>query len=499
MCAIFGLAGAGPVAGDVYRGLVALQHRGANSCGIATHKAGLGFSVQRGAGAVEQVFHAADLARLRGSLGIGHTRYATSGDRNELERDAQPLLASRPSCALAFNGNLAVESLRPALMCNGWDFNTTNDGEVLLYVLCEALARRRPRVENSFAEVFAGQVVPALAEVMERLAGLGAFSAVAILGRLGLLAFRDPHGIRPLSLARTGSPRRWAFASETTAFDFLGGYEQVRDLLPGEVVCIDLEGKLHSAVVARRRRGFCAFEPVYLAGAGSVLAGQQVYQFRQALGRALAEQFAGLRERVDGILPVPDSGTPAALKLAELWGKPCGGLLKRGTIRSFLEPSQQQRERAASSKYVFIRSCIAGKRVAVVDDSIVRGTTMRHLIRSLRALGAVEVHVLATFPPLVHPCRYGIDMPRAADLVAGREGGDIERVRLALGADSLHYLDEQAVRRALAPLGPLCLACVDGDYVAEEESVAAGEPCGIRSQVSGRWSLPLMPVETVGS
>ncbi len=466
MCSIVGVASDRDVAEEIYLGLYATRNRGCNSSGIATYQAGDRFYWRRGASDIDFLFRDFDVASLPGTMGIGHNRYATTTSKKDLENDAQPRFTTRPGIAIAYNGHLAMEELKPQLISEGWCFTTNSDVEVLLYAFCQALVELKAYRAQPGTEFFVEKLVPSLRELMDRLSNQGAYSVVALLDGYGLVGFTDPHGIRPLSFARKATRERsYAFASETTALNLMRDYTEIRPLEPGEVVYVDMERNVHTAVVRAKQPAFCAFEPVYFAETDSVLLGQHVYEIRQKLGSALAEEFPELREKVDVVCPVPDTPIATATRLATLWDKAYGGIIKRAAIRSFQQPSQELRELAADLKYIFVKPSLEGKRVCLVDDSIVRGTTLRKMVRRLRGLGALEVHTLITFPPFRNPCLYGIDIPTRKNLIAARHGGDIEKIRAEIGADSLHYLSKEALVRVLGRPGGLCMACVDGHYV----------------------------------
>ncbi len=466
MCSIVGVSADREVAQEIYLGLYATRNRGCNSSGIATYNPGDRFYWHRGPHDVDFVFRDFDMTALKGRMGIGHNRYATTTSKEDLENDAQPRFTSRPGMAIAYNGHLAMETLKPQLLADGWSFATNSDVEILLYTLCQSLVELKAYRAQPGVEFFREKLIPSLRELMDRLTDQGAYAAVALLDGFGMIGFTDPHGVRPLSFGRKATREKsYAFASETTAFNLMGNYTDIRPLAPGEVVYVDMEREVHQAIVRPKQPAFCSFEPVYFAETDSVLLGQHVYEIRQKLGTAMAEEFSALKERVDVVAPVPDTPIATATRLARLWNKPYGGIIKRAAIRSFQQPSQELRELAADLKYIFVKPSLRGRRVCLVDDSIVRGTTLRKMVRRLRALGVTEVHVLITFPPFRNPCLYGIDIPTRKDLIAARHQGDVEKIRAEIGADSLAFLSKAKLVEVLDRPGGLCMACVDGVYV----------------------------------
>jgi amidophosphoribosyltransferase len=407
-----------------------------------------------------------NLSEYEGIVGIAHARYATTSNKTDLIRDALPLIDSQTGLALVFNGHVQTTELRGRLEREGVQFQTNNDGELLLCYLAANMTRRWPKRPLDFDELFHLVLKPAVTNLMRQLKGRGAYAVVSMLGPHGLFAFRDPQGFRPLTFAtdaRSGPAH--VFTSETTALKVLGEYATIRPLEAGELIYVAPDGTVHTAQLAQSAKAFCALESVYFAAADSILGGVEVYQMRRQLGAELARMFAHLGESVDVVVPVPDTAIPAAYELAFRWQKPIGGMAKAMPVRSFLEPTQSRREDAVNQKYRYFSSFLQNQRIALVDDSIVRGTTMRRVIEQLRQQRAKEVHVLVTFPPITHPCFYGIDLSDADQLLAAQQGGDIERIRQFINADSLSYLSETAIRDSLRSLGHLCMACVNGIYI----------------------------------
>ncbi len=440
MCGVFGIRSVErDVARLAYFGLFALQHRGQESAGIAVSESGHVTAV-RDMGLVPQVFDEEKLSALPGEVAIGHTRYSTTGGAHW--SNAQPLVhhGRARTVALAHNGNLVdPAALRDELLGDGVRLASTSDTEVIA-----ALVARDP-----------APLAEAVTNTMQRLEG--AYSIVAIADGV-LVAFRDPHGIRPLTLGRIGED--WVIASETCALDIVGA-EPERDVRPGEVVWIDETG-LHSAVAVPERRGaLCIFEHVYFARPDSRLGGTEVYAARVRMGMRLAEESP---VDADLVMPIPDSGTPAAIGFAKASGIPFEeGLIKNRYIgRTFIEPDQELRRQGIRLKFNPLDE-LAGRRVVVVDDSIVRGNTMQALVQMLFDAGATEVHVRISSPPIVSPCFYGIDMADEDELAAAHRSN--EEMREHIGATSLHHLTVEGMQGATRmPDGSVCRACFTRDY-----------------------------------
>ncbi len=439
-CGVFGVCDSEDAANLAYLGLYALQHRGQESAGIATLQDGKLF-VEREMGYVADVFDEQRLSRLPGRTAIGHVRYSTAGA--SLLINAQPIVfaTGRGPLALAHNGNLVnAREIRRSLEDSGALFTTTSDSEVILHL-----------VARSKAPTLASAIAEALLEVR------GAYS-ILILAREGIFAARDPNGIRPLSLGvREGSP---VVASETCAFDLIGARFE-RDVEPGEVVHLSREG------FASHRFAFpqatpCVFEHVYFARPDSIVFGKSVAASRQAFGEKLAREHPA---SADVVVPVPDSGMYAALGFAKESGIPFAlGLVRNHYVgRTFIEPKQSIRHFGVKVKLNPVREVVAGKRVVMVDDSIVRGTTSRKIVRMLREAGATEVHVRVSSPPTVNSCHYGIDTPTRGELIAANQS--VEEIRAFIEADSLGYLSPQGMLEAFGrPQQATCTACFTGIY-----------------------------------
>ena len=440
----------------VYLGLFALQHRGQESAGIAVRQ-DEGLFCHKKTGLVVEVFDEQTLRILRGSAAIGHTRYATSGGGGAI--NAQPLLMKTlgGQMALAHNGNLVdADTVRRTLEAEGALFRTRVDSETLLYLI----ARRR---------ILGDDLPTAIRDLMDRVHG--AYSVV-LLTQDAVAAFRDPLGIRPLCMGRLGDTI--LFSSESCAIEACGGTFE-RDLLPGEIVVLTRAGVRSNRTAVkppladdpsglRRPGALCSFEFVYFARPDSFLDGASVVESRYRAGIRLAEEHP---VEADLVIGAPDSGLTAALGFAERSGIQYGsGLLKNRYVgRTFIQPTQHQRENMVNLKFSVLGPAVAGRRVVLVDDSIVRGTTMQRVIRKLRDAGALEVHMRIASPPVRYPCFYGIDTPDYDELIANRDG--VEGVRQAIGADTLGYLSQEGLIASAAGVTTgLCSACFTGDYPA---------------------------------
>ena len=450
-CGVFGVWAPGEeVSKLTYFGLYALQHRGQESAGIATSN-GKKLTVYKDMGLVSQVFSESALEALRGHVAIGHTRYSTTGSSSW--RNAQPTLGRTASgtVALGHNGNLTntaelLEMLRsqyPDQSENEITGGNTTDTAVLT-----ALLAGNP--DNSLE----GTAMELLPKVR------GAFSLV-FMDEQTLYAARDPQGVRPLVLGRLNSG--WVVASESAALDIVGA-SFVREVEPGELIVIDENG-LRSMIFAKPKRAGCVFEYVYLARPDTSINGRNVYDARVDMGKALAREFP---VEADLVIPTPDSGTPAAIGFSQESGIPFGhGLVKNAYVgRTFIEPSQTIRQLGIRLKLNPLKEVIKGKRIIVVDDSIVRGNTQRALVQMLREAGAKEIHVRISSPPITWPCFYGVDFATRAELIA--TGLAPDDVRASIGADSLGYLSKEGMIAASEQKeSELCTACFTGEYPIE--------------------------------
>jgi amidophosphoribosyltransferase len=461
-CGVCGVFGHPEAAKLAYLGLYALQHRGQESAGIVSSDTAT-LHMQKSMGLVQEIFQPAVLARLPGSSAVGHTRYSTAGDTSLL--NAQPILidCNKGRLAVAHNGNLTnAGKCRRALEHRGSIFQTTSDTEVIVHLVARSAARNMQ-----------GALGDALNQVE------GAYSIV-VLTRDDLYAVRDPRGFRPLALGRLGEA--WIVASETCAFDLIGA-EYVRDVEPGEMLRISKAGLESVHFAPAKEHQHCIFEHVYFARPDSVVFGRSVEQSREMLGRLLArEQPAD----ADIVVPVPDSGVPAAIGYALESGLPFRmGLIRNHYVgRTFIEPQQSIRDFGVKLKLNPVRTLLEGKRVVMVDDSIVRGTTSRKIVRMMREAGATQVHVRISCPPTVSPCYYGVDTPTREELLASEvscirpravhdsampaQARTIEEIRLFLDADSVGYLSLEGLRRAVGDsTGSFCASCYTGVYPTE--------------------------------
>ncbi|MGE5597040.1 MAG: amidophosphoribosyltransferase [Hyphomicrobiales bacterium] len=444
-CGVFGVYAPGEdVARLTFYGLYALQHRGQESAGIAASNGTERFSLRTGMGLVSQVFDEEDLAFLRGHMAIGHTRYSTAG--GSLACNAQPIIVhdheTGAEIALAHNGNLTnVAVIREDLEAQGVQFASNADSEVIAHLLAMA--------PGTWEEKFH--------YVMRRIEG--AYSLV-IMTRDRLFAVRDPLGVRPLCLGRLA--HGWVAASESCALEHLG-VPMEREVQPGEVVQIDAAGTRSFFPVARpARRAACTFEYIYFARPDSRLAGKLIYPVREEMGAQLAREHP---VDADIVIGVPDSAIPAAIGYAREAGLPYreGFVKNRYVGRTFIQPDQRIREAGVSLKFNVLEEVVRGKRVIIVDDSIVRGTTTPRVIALLRRAGAAEVHMRITAPPIVSPCFFGVDMATKSELIAANKS--VEEIREHIGADSLGYLSVEGLIEATGQgENELCNACFTGRY-----------------------------------
>jgi amidophosphoribosyltransferase len=449
-CGVFGIYGHPNAAQLTYYGLYALQHRGQESAGIVTCDGGR-FREHRGMGLVSQIFTGDVLDRLTGSMAVGHTRYSTTGSSHI--RNAQPLTGNcrLGSIAVAHNGNLTnAAKVRDELEEQGLMFQTSVDSEIILNLLAQPTLDGQ---ENN------------LLQTVRRIEG--AYS-LAIMTERELIGVRDPFGFRPLSIGKIKfeedgvQKTAWVLSSETCAFDLIHA-EFYRDVEPGEIVIINENGlRSMQAFPHHERRAFCIFEYVYFARPDSTIADRNVYKVRVEMGRQLAREHP---IEADLVIPVPDSGNCAALGYSLESGIPFEMAFVRNHYvgRSFLQPSQLIRDFDVRVKLNLIQELVAGKRVIVVDDSIVRGTTSKSRVNSLKEAGAKEVHVMVSCPPHMNPCVYGIDFPDRSKLMAANHS--LEEIRQYLKADSLSYLSTDGMVKATGlPRKNFCMACYDGDY-----------------------------------
>jgi amidophosphoribosyltransferase len=458
-CGVFGIYGPGhDVARLTYFALFALQHRGQESAGIATSQGGH-IMAMRDQGLVNQVFDEQKLRALQGEMAVGHVRYSTTG-ANSWENSQPVWRADRREVALGHNGNLvnAVE-LHTELRNRGVNFRSTSDSEIIAALLSTHEAET---------------IEDAVQDIMPRLEG--AFSTV-VMTHDRVVAFRDPAGLRPLALGMLDD--RYCVASESCAFDIIGA-KYLREVLPGELVSFTERGLETRQVVEGARRAFCVFEHIYFARPDSRLEGRIVQTSRGRMGALLAHEAP---VEADLVIPVPDSGNAAARGYARASGLPSDdGLIKNRYVqRTFIQPGQELRKHGLKMKFNPLPEVVAGRRLVVVDDSIVRGNTTRQIVQMLREAGAAEVHMRICAPPIRHPCHYGIDMSTSEEMIA--HGRSEAEIAAELGADSLAYLSLEGVYEAIeGERATHCDACFTGEYPLEN----TGE-----SQTKDTFELPV--------
>src|ERR1700676_203955 len=446
-CGVFGVFGHEEASKLAYLGLYALQHRGQESAGIVSSD-GADLHLHRAMGEVEEIFQPGVLANLPGDLAIGHTRYSTAGDKALL--NAQPIMidCNKGKVALGHNGNLTnAAEWRRKLEHRGSIFQTNSDTEVIVHMIARSQARN-----------LSGAIGDALNQVE------GAYSLL-LLTPDELYAVRDPRGFRPLVLGRLPATEiageAWMVASETCAFDLLNA-QYIREVESGEMVRISKSGIESIRFAPVKPQQHCVFEHVYFSRPDSIIFGRSVNESREALGRRLAQEHPA---DADIVVPVPDSGVPAAVGYALESKIPFRmGLIRNHYIgRTFIEPSQAIRNFGVKLKLNPVRGLIEGKRVVLVDDSIVRGTTSRKIVRMVREVGATEVHVRVSCPPTISPCYYGVDTPTREELIASSNTPD--EICRFLGADSLGYVSLSALRQAVGDTqGTFCTSCYTGNY-----------------------------------
>ncbi|MBT3921039.1 MAG: amidophosphoribosyltransferase [Nitrospina sp.] len=440
-CGVVGVYGHPEAANLVYLGLYALQHRGQESAGIvaSTHSK---MHLELGMGLVADIFDPARILKLPGPLAIGHNRYSTAG-KSELV-NAQPCMInySAGSLALAHNGNLVnAQTIRKELGTKGAIFQSTNDSEVIVHLMAQ-----------SKAESFVDRAAEALGQVS------GAYSLV-LMTETELLAARDPHGFRPLCLGKLDGA--YIIASETCVMDLIEA-EFIREVEPGELILINDQGIQSFFPFKKVESKHCVFEHIYFARPDSYMFGEHVYTARKEMGKAMAQESPA---DVDLVVPVPDSGVVSAMGFSEESGIPFEmGLIRNHYVgRTFIEPQSQIRHFGVKLKLNAVKSIINGKRIAIIDDSIVRGTTSRKIVKMLLEAGAKEVHLRISAPPILHSCFYGIDTPNKEELIAHKH--NLEETRKYLAADSLAYLSLEKMMSVLENgEKKFCSACFDGNY-----------------------------------
>lgn len=440
-CGVVGIFDNPEAANLAYLGLYSLQHRGQESAGIVASREGK-LHLEVGMGRVADVFNDDRLERLHGNMALGHNRYSTAGD--SALHNAQPCLInySEGSLALAHNGNLVnSQSIRQELVSKGAIFQSTNDSEVIVHLMAQAK-------EESFAD----RAAAALKQVK------GAYSLL-LMTENEMIAARDPNGFRPLCLGKLDSS--YIVASESCVFDLVEG-EFIREIEPGELLLINKDGLTSYFPFQKAATKQCVFEHIYFSRPDSFLFNQSVYESRKQMGRALAQEFPA---DVDLIVPVPDSGVISALGFSEESGIPFEmGLIRNHYVgRTFIEPQSQIRHFGVKVKLNAVKPVLEGKRVAIIDDSIVRGTTSRKIVKMIREAGAKEVHIRISSPPILYSCFYGIDTPTRSELLASQY--DLKGIKNFLDADSVHYI---GVEKLLSVFNDhrdnFCTACFDGNY-----------------------------------
>ncbi|MFU2488541.1 amidophosphoribosyltransferase [Thauera sp. WH-1] len=467
MCGILGVVATSPVNQLLYDGLQVLQHRGQDAAGIATSEGGR-FHMHKGPGLVRDVFRTRNMRDLTGNWGIGHVRYPTAGSAYNAA-EAQPFYVNSPfGLLLAHNGNLTnSEALKREMYLSDLrHINTSSDSEVLLNVLAHELQAASKGLKLDEEAIFT-----AVAGVHRRCRG--AYAVVAMIAGYGLLAFRDPYGIRPLVIGRNelDGATEWLVASESVALDVLG-FRLLRDVAPGEAVLVDVDGRFHSRQCAAKTvHAPCMFEFVYLARPDSIIDGVSVYESRMKMGEFLADKMKRTMPKVeiDVVIPIPDSSRPSAMQMAERLGLPFReGFVKNRYIgRTFIMPGQATRKKSVRQKLNTIHQEFKGKSVLLVDDSIVRGTTSREIVNMAREAGATRVYLASAAPPVRYANVYGIDMPTRGELIASdRSEEDICR---EIGADGLIYQDLDDLKASVRALNPALsffeTSCFDGSYI----------------------------------
>lgn len=469
MCGIVGMVSFEPVAARLAAAAERLQSRGEHSTGVSTSD-GRYFYDHGGLGPAPTVFHNYDLGQLKGAVGIAHTRYATTGggSRERLLRNRQPVGSDRPGLRTCANGDLVnLHARREALKLRGFSFQTEVDAKVIQNTLIEHLFATKA-MEECPTDEYAERLFRAVEGVDRDL--VGAYSCLTITDR-GLLAFKDPNGIRPMCMATRkrsgemfGGPEV-VFASESSVLNYFGDYDDIREVEPGEAIFVERDtGRVIRRRLSDRRGAFCFFEFVYFARPDSKFKGRVVESARRDLGAVLAEEHAAARRSLDVVVGIPGTGVSAGVAMARALGLPFeNAVIKVGNKRSFQETSPETRMKAIDDKFLFVKEFVDGKRVGVVDDSNVRGTTARKIVRRLRDVGAREVHLFYFCPRVIGPCYYGIDTPDEGELIAaGRSDAEIAAW---IGADSVNYVSVEGLIRGLKlQREELCLACVTKQY-----------------------------------
>jgi amidophosphoribosyltransferase len=487
MCGIVGVISKAPVNQLIYDALLLLQHRGQDAAGIVTMQ-GTKCFMHKARGMVRDVFRTRNMRGLPGTVGLGQVRYPTAGNAYS-EEEAQPFYVNAPfGIVLVHNGNLTnAAALKQELSAiDRRHINTESDTEVLINVLAHELQTAARGLPLSTDEIFT-----AVRAVHQRLKG--SYAVVALIAGHGLLAFRDPFGIRPLcfGVGSTAEGSELMVASESVAIEGTG-HKVVRDVAPGEAIFIDLAGELHSRQCADNPTlNPCMFEYVYLARPDSVMDGVSVYQARLNMGETLAQRLISTMppSAVDVVIPIPESSRPSAMQLAQKIGKPYreGFVKNRYVGRTFIMPGQGVRKKSVRQKLNAIGVEFKGRNVLLVDDSIVRGTTSKEIVQMARDAGANKVYMASAAPPVRYPNVYGIDMPTKEELIAHNRS--IEEIRAFIGADALIYQDLAAMKRVVAQLNPSLdgfeASCFDGHYITGDVSAADFDAMAAQRQSQG--------------
>lgn len=483
MCGVIGILGTPLASQEVYQGLLVLQHRGQDSAGILSYDVDQHtFNVVKGVGLVDRVFNKEKLDQLPGRCSVGHTRYSTVGSSNL--SNIQPSIINFPyGIGLAHNGNLVnFYELAESLKKQGQrHIFTENDSEVLVNLVADGLSRKiqsdpeGPMIVAQDSETLFEHLCSSVEEVFKKTKG--AYSVVGNLGQYGLFAFRDPMGIRPLVLGTRelseeekqsdqDLKQSVCMASESNALNFLG-YKNIRDLQSGEIVFVDNSGKIFSKTISSEKKHHCFFEWVYFAGPESTIEKKDVYHSRIESGRKLGEKINGMIKEgmmaPDLVVPVPETSRACSIGLSEITGIPYREILikNRYVQRSFILNTQASRERAVQLKLAPVKGEFEGKKILLVDDSIVRGTTSQRIIEMVRNAGAKEVYFASACPPVLFPCFYGIDFPTSDELIAYNRS--FEEIEKKLKADRVIYIEKEDLIESIG-VKDLCMACIDGNY-----------------------------------
>ncbi len=459
MCGIVGITGSQEASSKVHQGLLILQHRGQDSAGIISHdNTSSKFHTHKDLGQVSHVFSGNQLQKLTGNTALGHTRYSTIGDIKDC--DLQPMMVSYPyAIAMAHNGNLSnCAELMKELTQSQHFFTSDNDLEVLLHLLTQNLMKAQ-------GETFFDKLAAATKTVIEK--AEGGFSVIGTIGGEGFMAFRDRFGVRPLVYGvkrNEDKSMSYCFASETSVLNFLD-YQVIGEVGPGELILIQPDGTLLKRDLLKSGSLPCMFEWIYFAGAESSIANRSVYETRLQLGKQLSQkiQAAHFEEKIDIVVPVPDTSRASAIALSEELNLPYREVLlkNRYVQRSFIQNGQDRRKLTVNLKFSLIREQVEGKNILLVDDSIVRGTTSRKIVNLLREHGAKNVYLASTCPPIISPCYYGIDFPTTAELVAFGKTND--EIKEHLNVEKVFYNDISDVHEALGKMD-FCRSCLNSEY-----------------------------------